>query len=519
MNAEDDIEGFEGAKAVIAEALQRAQQNGSRPTAVGTIPTQQRVAQIEDYQSRRRAAPRKNGAAASPTFRAAAAGEVLTEDAAALEFAARHNGQILYCHDHGSWFAWSGNHWEIERTDLAFDWVRRLVRELAAGGASRAKAVAGKTSFASGVERCCRSDRAFAVTSDVFDANPFLLGTPGGTVDLHTGSLRAPDPSDRITKVTANSPTGSPNCPQWLTFLDEATGRDGDLIRFLQQWCGYALTGDTREHALVFVYGPGGNGKSVFLNTVTGILGDYATTAAMDTFTASFGDRHPTDLAMLRGARLVTASETEEGRAWAESRIKQMTGGDPISARFMRQDYFTYVPTFKLTVVGNHKPVLHNVDDAARRRFNIVPFTRKPAAPDKELEVKLRKEWSGILRWMIDGCLDWQRNGLHRAPVVTAATEAYFSDQDLFGQWLDEECDAEPGNDWKWEPTAKLFKSWSDYALRAGEKPGSKKAFAEAMQRRDFQPCRKDRNTLRAFSGIRLRPQSGPLEPGGREDR
>jgi putative DNA primase/helicase len=159
-------------------------------------------------------------------------------------------------------------------------------------------------------------------------------------------------------------------------------------------------------------------------------LADYAQTAAMDTFTASKGDRHPTDLAMLRGARLVTASETEEGRAWAESRIKQMTGGDPVTARFMRQDFFTYQPQFKLMIVGNHKPVLQNVDDAARRRFNLVPFTRKPERPDRELEGKLKAEWPGILRWMIDGCLDWLQNGLVRPAAVQAATAAYFDEQD-----------------------------------------------------------------------------------------
>jgi putative DNA primase/helicase len=205
-----------------------------------------------------------------------------------------------------------------------------------------------------------------------------LLGTPGGTVDLRTGELRTSRLEDCITKMTSVAPLDEP-CPRWIQFLNEATGKDADLIEFLQQWCGYGLTGLTREHALVFVYGAGGNGKSVFLNVVQTIMKDYAITAAMDTFTASKFDKHSTDLAMLQGARLVTASETEEGRAWAEARIKQMTGGDAITARFMRQDNFTFTPQFKLTIIGNHQPVLHNVDDAAKRRFNIVPFLLKPA--------------------------------------------------------------------------------------------------------------------------------------------
>ena len=158
-----------------------------------------------------------------------------------------------------------------------------------------------------------------------------------------------------------------------------------------------------------FVYGPGGNGKSVMLMTVAGILGAYAATAAMDTFTASHSDRHPTDLAMLDGARMVIATETDEGRAWAEARIKALTGGDAITARFMREDFFTFTPAFKLTISGNHKPTLSNVDDAARRRFNIAPFLNKPARPDSHLVETLKREWPGILRWMIEGCLAWQR--------------------------------------------------------------------------------------------------------------
>ena len=138
----------------------------------------------------------------------------------------------------------------------------------------------------------------------------------------------------------------------------------------------------------MFGFGNGGNGKGVWLNTVAGIMADYATTAAMETFTASKFDRHPTELAMLRGARMVTASETEEGRSWAESRIKQMTGGDPITARFMQKDFFTFQPNFKLTIIGNHKPLLRNVDEAARRRFNLIPFNRTPAKVDKQLQGK-----------------------------------------------------------------------------------------------------------------------------------
>lgn len=321
-------------------------------------------------------------------------------------------------------------------------------------------------------------------------------------VDLKAGVLLPPDPSAMLTRSTSVRPDWKQGCPTWMRFLTESTGGDVQLIDFLRLWCGYCLTGHTREHALVFIYGPGGNGKSVFLNVLTGILGDYAVTAAMDTFTASKWDKHPTDLAMLAGARVVTASETEEGKPWAEARLKHMTGGDKMTARFMRQNNFEFMPQFKLSIVGNHKPVLNNVDDGLRRRFNIIPFERKPANPDRELEAKLKAEWPAILAWMVDGCRDWQVVGLIRSESIEAATASYFVDQDLFQQWLDDECEIDISNRWLTEATSRLFAAWETYAKAAGEVPGSRKAFADQMRRRGLMPDRI--NAMRLFRGVRL---------------
>jgi putative DNA primase/helicase len=294
----------------------------------------------------------------------------------------------------------------------------------------------------------------------------------------------------------------------WLKFLIEATGGNQELIRFLQQWLGYCLTGSIREHALIFVYGPGGNGKTVFLEVTTKIIGDYATTAAMETFTASKNDRHPTDLAMLRGARLVTASETEQGHAWAEARIKTLTGGDRVTARFMRQDFFQYDPQFKLTIIGNHKPVLRNVDEAMRRRLNMVPFVIKPSLIDRQLEEKLLAEAPGILQWMIEGCLDWQANGLVRPKVVLAATDDYFSEQDVFGQWLEDSCEVKfaSGDRFIWDRSGDLFASWAEYARKAGEEPGTQKSFANDLRKRGFTKYRDE--SARGFKFIRLKSQT-----------
>jgi putative DNA primase/helicase len=350
------------------------------------------------------------------------------------------------------------------------------------------------------------------VKHDYWDSDPWLLGTPGGTVDLRTGELRDSRREDAITKVTAVAPLDD-RCPLWLKFLDDATGGDAEFIRFLQQWCGYCLTGVTREHALVFVYGPGGNGKSVFLNIMRRNFGDYVRNAAMDTFASSKNEKHPTDLAMLRGARLVTASETEADKSWAEARIKQLTGGDVISARFMKQDFFEYLPQFKLVVVGNHTPALHNVDDAAKRRFNIVPFIRTPAAPDLELEGKLFREAGGILQWMIKGCLDWQANGLSRPACVRAATKDYFEDQDLLGQWIEDCCDVEFGTKRLWDRSADLFDDWSKFCKNAGEDAGSQKALGTSLLKRGFQRCRAP-DGARAIRFIRLKLE----KPSGRVD-
>ena len=356
------------------------------------------------------------------------------------------------------------------------------------------------------MERFAQADEVLAVSSKIWNQDPWLLGTPGGTLDLRTGQLRAANQADYISRITAVTPNIRISCPAWLEFLTEAAAGNPALVDFLQRWFGYCLTGITREHSLLFVYGPGGNGKSVMLTTVAGIMGAYAATAAMDTFTASHSDRHPTDLAMLDGARMVIATETDEGRAWAEARIKALTGGDAITARFMRQDFFTFTPAFKLTISGNHKPTLSNVDDAARRRFNIAPFLNKPAHPDPHLVETLQREWPGILRWMIEGCLAWQREGLSRPKVVLAATEDYFAEQDVLAQWVDEccECDGRIGDTRK-----NLFNSWRTYATDRAEDPHNSKWFTTMLEREGYLRAKDcDLFRGRGFRGIRVRAAS-----------
>ncbi len=426
-----------------------------------------------------------------------------SEDAAARSFAECFAGRLKFDHHRGRWYRWDNHRWQIDQTEHAFQRVRDHVVALAARAGEKASRNAARLNFAKHVEQFARGDSKIATTSDGWDCDPWLLGTPGGTVDLRTGELGPADPDDNITLTTGFTPSAAAGCPRWLRFISEVTQGDGGYARFLAQVAGYALTGDTREHSLFYAHGAGGNGKSVFINLMSRLLGDYATTASMDVFIAASGNNHPTELARLRGARLVTASETEEGRAWAEARVKALTGGDRIAARFMRQDFFEYTPTFKLLIVGNYKPALRSVDDAARRRFNLLPFDFKPPAPDRELERTLLAEAPGILRWAIDGCLDWQAHGLMRPDVVKAATADYFEAQDMLGQFLEEQCDVDPRNTYKTERSADVYLRWSEFAKAASEPAGSRKAFAEKLKGRGVEISRT--RDSRLFVGIRLK--------------
>src|SRR5262249_4184383 len=269
------------------------------------------------------------------------------------------------------WLSWTGTHWQPEETLKAFDLSRAICRDTARALPPKQRKLAAAVASAktvAAVERLAKADRKIAATIEQWDVDDWWLNTPRGIVDLRSGDLHPHRHQNYCTKITAVGPEGE--CPRWLGFLGRITGNSPDLLEYLRRVAGYVLTGITREHALFDGYGTGRNGKSVFLNTLAGVMGTYATTAPIETFTATSHDHHPTELARLNGARLVTASETEEGRAWAESRIKALTGGDRIAARFIRADFFEYIPKFKLFVIGNHKPRLRSVDEAIRRRLD-----------------------------------------------------------------------------------------------------------------------------------------------------
>lgn len=440
-----------------------------------------------------------------------------SEEKLALEFAKRHANALRYVHAWGKWLYWTGTHWRTDTTLCAHDLVRTLCREAAAQATTERVRLA-LTSARTGMAALslARADRRIAATAEQWDSDPWLLNTPEAVIDLRTSERRSACPGDHMTRIAGATPDETCKTPLWEHFLKRITGEDASLERFLQRLAGYALTGITREHAMFFCYGTGANGKSVFLRMLAACAGaesseSYHQMAPMEAFTVSMHERHPTEIAGLHGARLVTATETEDGRRWNESRIKVLTGGDIVSARFMKQDFFQFRPQFKLIIAGNHKPALRNIDEAMRRRLHLIPF--RVTIPEEErddgLGDKLLKELPGIMAWALEGCMDWQQRGLAPPPAVSSATAAYLDEEDAIAAWI-ASVRAQTGRALaedleSWEQSSALFASWKAWAEKAGEHAGSMKRLSQNLEKRGYGISR--RKAGRGFIGLKLPDQ------------
>lgn len=433
-----------------------------------------------------------------------------SDDALAASFARRHERHLRYVQNWGKWVDWDGVLWRGDETLKTLHLVRLMCREAVNWDHGVLLSEAGKRCVASAktitaVERISKSAREFAATAEIWDANPWILSTPQGIIELKTGEMRPARAEDFCTRSTAISPEGQ--CPLWIDFVNHVTGGDADLYGYLQRFAGYSLTGVTSEHALAFFYGTGANGKSVFLDTLRAIMGAYGTVAPMEMFQESKNDRHSTEVADLIGRRLVTSQETNEGRRWDEAKIKEMTAAKDIKARFMRQDFFTFNPQFKLMFAGNHKPMLRTVDESIRRRVHIVPFlvTISPEKRDIHLYDKLKIEWPGILQWMVEGCLQWQSTGLNPSSSIIGATAEYLQGEDTFIQWIDECCNIKPSAA---TTVALLYKSWCEWSEKCGESSGSQRKFSQKMLAHGYSQSRT--SSSRRFDGIELRHSQPP---------
>jgi putative DNA primase/helicase len=408
-----------------------------------------------------------------------------SEDSLAITFVGRHAHELRYVAAWGKWFRWEATHWEHENTLAVFDMARKICREAAAQcNKSSASNSIAKAKTVAGVEMLSRSDRAVAATIEQWDSNKTLKNTPSGTADLKTGRFHPHRREDYCTKITSVAPGGA--CPMFLGFLKTIFAGDHELIDYLQKVFGYCLTGEIREHAMFFGYGTGANGKGVLLSTIAGIMGDYCKTAHVDTFTITGSNQHPTDVAGLMGARLVICPEVEQGRRWAEAKIKGLTGGDRISARLMRQDFFEFTPQFKLFITGNHKPGLRNVDEAMRRRFHLIPFTVTIPEKDRDplFAEKLKTEWPGILQWMIEGARRWYAEGLQRPAAVENATREYLEAEDTLLAWIEDRCECTKDRE---TSASSLFASWKAWTELTGEFTGTARAFGIKLAEHGFE--------------------------------
>ncbi|MBS0126458.1 hypothetical protein KB874_20440 [Aestuariicoccus sp. KMU-90] len=435
-----------------------------------------------------------------------------SDDAVAAAFVANEGADWRYVPAWNKWLRWQGTHWALDETNQIREQVRQACRgatQLLRDKPGEARRIASNKTI-SAVVAITGADPLVARAPADWDQHPMLLNTPAGTIDLETGECLNNDRHHAITQITGAS-LGS-TCPRWREFLVQITDGDDELQKYLQRLAGYCLTGRTDEQIFAFFHGSGANGKSVFLNAIGNALGSYAATAALGTFTVSKSDRHLTELAGLRAARLVLVSETEAGRAWDEARIKSISGGERIRANFMRQDHFEFTPQFKLLVAGNHRPTLQGVGEAMRRRMHVVPFdvTIPPEHRDKRLPDTLRDEAGGILAWMVEGCASWQVDGLKPPARVLAASERYFEAEDVVGQWIEDCCAKAPAAS---ATSRQLFDNWSAWANASGHPPGSTKSFGEALRAHGFDDAKV--NGVRGWKGIKIGPHAHRVGDAG----
>lgn len=418
-----------------------------------------------------------------------------TEMSVADEFVRRYSPQFRWVEDRGAWYGFDGVRWRASRT-LVYDCIKAIVRSAE---------IAQKHCTVSAVEHLARVDSRCALEYSALDADPWLLCTPEGTVDLRTGELRESAREELCSKSTTVAPAPEGTlAPLWTKFLGEATCGDGDLQAYLRRVAGYCLTGSVREHALFFAYGRGGNGKGVFIDTLLTIFGDYGHVAPDSLFTEQKHERHETEIAGLAGRRLAVGQEIDQGKAWAGAKVKKLTGGDQLTGRFMRQDFFRFAATHKLLIAANAKPKLHEVAAAERRRFHVIPFDAAPRTPDVRLGEKLLAEAPAILRWAIDGCLEWQRIGLAPPKIVTDATKSYLDGEDLFGDFFAEHFEVDPEG---FVRSSDIWRLWETFCEAQHEEPGSLRVLMQKLAARGY-PLTK-RSGQRGAKGLRRRLSEG----------
>jgi putative DNA primase/helicase len=446
----------------------------------------------------------------------------------AYRFLRQHGETMRFVHRMEFWHEWDGARWRRDETCAAQRKAHQIGRhlevhaaELLARAASlgdedtrkRCQALAqrylrwaAKSQSARQIEAALSVARAlqeFAVVPEQLDRDPLLFACPNGTIDLRSGDLHAPRPTDLITKLSPVAYDAQAACPTWETFLRRIFV-DDELIAYVQRACGYSMTGCTQEQCLFVLHGEGANGKSVLLETIRYVVGDYGQTTPTATLMDSQKSEHRNDVARLAGARFVTASESAEGKRFDEELVKRITGGDKMAARFLRREHFEFVPVLKLWMATNHKPEVRGVDHGIWRRLKLIPFsvTIPAAEQDPDLVAKLRAEAPGILAWCVRGCLDWQRGGLRAPGLIADATHEWRKEANQVAQFVDERCvtgDAE----YVRAKSEDLYAAYRDWAKASGHEQLTMTAFGTRLASLGFKDVRTKHARFR--TGIALR--------------
>ncbi|MHC4491753.1 MAG: phage/plasmid primase, P4 family [Planctomycetota bacterium] len=387
---------------------------------------------------------------------------------------------IRYCFATGAWLLWDGCRWARDETGAILRCATTTVRAMYADAAKLDDADERQklSSWAAKSEGRARIDAmvyvaqsrpGVAVTTSELDADGWALNVRNGTLDLATGTLRPHRAEDMITKLAPVRFDAEAQAPLWDKFLRRVFDGDEGLIAFLRRWSGMSMTADVREQHLPMFYGCGNNGKNVYLDTICGLMGDYAGEAPPELLTISHSREHPTEIADLMGRRLVVASETEAGARLRLQLVKRLTGNARLKARFMRRDYFEFDRTHKLVMMTNNRPRIQENTEAAWRRILLVPFNVvvPPGERDTLLTQKLKAEWPGILSWLLEGCLEWQRDGLNPPDVVLAATAEYRKSSDTLAEFLEACCFEDKSDPGLREKSQELYCSYREWCGRA----------------------------------------------------
>src|SRR5215216_3351005 len=435
----------------------------------------------------------------------------LTDLGNAARLVHRHGRNLRYCWLWRKWLVWDGQRWvkddsgEVYR--LAKDTVASIYQEAAAAPDDEERKALAKHAMRSEAGArikemvdLARSD--VPVMPDELDASPDLLNTERGTIELRTGELREHRRQDLITKLAPVEYRPDATAPAWDAFLERVLPGE-ELRRFVRRASGYSATGDTSEQCMFINHGGGANGKSTFQEALSAALGDYAMRTPTEMLLAKRSDGVPNDVARLKGARFVSASETEEGRRLAESRIKDLTGQDTITSRFMKAEWFDFAPTHKLWLSTNHKPEIRGTDVAIWRRIRLVPWTVTipPAEQDKKLPIALRHELAGILAWVVRGCLQWWCEGLQAPDEVHKATGEYRAEMDVLAGFLAECCELDTGH---WEYAKDLYECYKRWCDENGERPEPQRKFGGRLGERGFQRDRGGSRGAGIWRGVRL---------------